>query len=200
MDQEFISLFSETDERFTNYRKICFYLVISFIITLISLIFQGFIFRMDFETNFALKLSLNILLSLFLTVIIMNFYKNTYCTTMEVSDKGIILYNRINLIIDKVSYNDLIEGSSYLGYDLKYMDNERLTIIRTKKLLKGLFFRSSYNNNNYYNVNHFPRPLLLSIANRWELERHFVLGVMKFRPDLSICPATLEHYGIRSNY
>lgn len=115
------------------------------------------------------------------------FPRNSFFHRVIVNEKGIIIYNYKKEIVKEVLYSDLQPSRQSSFSDVHHRDNAKptkTTIITHKKnknktieeeiidLYFGYFF----------------------IKNRYDLHRHFLLGIQTFRPDLKIYPLTLERY------
>ncbi|MDR6920529.1 hypothetical protein [Chryseobacterium sp. 2987] len=128
-----------------------------------------------------------IAVSVFLIIYMTKGRKNDYHRVV-VDEKGIGMYNVENRLISSLQYSDLCSSndrylsdvSSRTGYQPYFTHS--LLVFKYDKSGGTVMSQISFNNNYY------------SFKNKYELYRHFLLGVQTFRPDLKINSRTLEEY------
>lgn len=104
-----------------------------------------------------------------------------------VNEKGIYIYNCKEEIVKEVLYSNLQPSRQGSYSDVHHRDNTKLTkttIVTHTKNEMGTIEEDVIDL--YFDY--------FMIKNRYELHRHFLLGIQTFRPDLKIHPSTLERY------
>lgn len=104
-----------------------------------------------------------------------------------VNEKGIVIYNYKGEIVKEVFYSNLQPSRQNSYSDIHHRDNAQLTkttIVTHTKNETGTIEEDVIDLYFDYFI----------IKNRYDLHRHFLLGIQTFRPDLKIYPLTLERY------
>ena len=126
-------------------------------------------------------------LSVFLVIYMIKGRKNDYHKVI-VDEKGIAMYSAENKLISSLQYSDLCASNDKYLSDISSRDSyqpsftQSLIVFKHDKSGEAVMSQISLNHNYY------------SFKNKYELYRHFLLGVQTFRPDLKISFRTLETY------
>lgn len=127
----------------------------------------------------------------FLIFLMLN-YKKKYFRKTIINEKGASVYNIKNEIVAQTLYAQLCHSNDVYFPDISHtihnQPNFRIVLRVFKKDENNTVTEQSVD----FNYNY------LSVKNKRELYRHFLIGIQTFRPELKIGQRTMENYHLKS--
>ncbi|MGN7866046.1 hypothetical protein [Chryseobacterium sp. 22458] len=197
MTEKFGTLESKINKLFTYFITGIIWLSIVLIIAVIGSVFDIIFRRWNDDIGmFIIIVIAQILLIFCCTALIMSFTyrRKQKIRKVMINEEGATFYNSRNHIVDTVLYSEL-QHSKSSSADI-YVRNTQT--VKYGKITLIVFLRDKTGEMILKNIDFNFEYVILS--NQYELYRHFLKGVQRFRPDLEIGRQTIEQYSLTTEH
>ena len=189
MINDFETVTSVQDEKKLNKSKI--YLSVPFFILFYKLFtIIEVIYSLDNNYDEIVSIIIKSLLAAGVTYYAVTLYFNyfVYTNAIIVNEEGMFFYKKDHIDIN-ITYSSIAVSDNY-EYDIH--------VAKTKTSSSDASYVLVFSKNTEEGTENIilDNKILLLMENKYDLEKQFVLGVIKYRPDLRISPEVVEHYKI----
>ncbi|WP_300689181.1 hypothetical protein [Chryseobacterium sp.] len=130
-----------------------------------------------------------IIISIFLIPYMINIKEKEF-QKVVINEKGVYVYNYSNKIITRILYTELFRSDDSFLPDVRSVTNTQPSFTKSIKIFKKNESGQIQETGIGFNYG------IYILKNKYDLYRHFLIGVQNFRPDLKIEQQTLEEYNL----